>query len=287
MSIDTGFNGTTKSRQYLRFPLMKFSPILHNLILQRSTTIPAGVRCIKSYEPGSPARRPHLILTNAPAEACWIVLDNMAISHSLPAPRTASFPDTFDLWQYAQLHRVALYLGINYAKRELTERMYASARKLISPDCAKNVFRDFGRQNLAREIAVISIAEHFMAMALETGKNEDEVWSSDVLTNYGHIEGLPAEVDAYWRRMMPIRIDKRGLFAPQRPPLQIPQVVPQTAARISNVGYRPSPPETVVASVKGKRITSDGKFEGESAAQQKKGNSRGVGGRNVPGADSP
>lgn len=206
-------NRPSEGRDYLVNALQKFSPVLDKVLQHRSLKTFPQTNPVKSYSPGGDALRPHLALRYAPAQDYWEVLDNMAARGAGHDPKKASFAETLDLLQYAKLYRIAVWLGVAYAQDALTELMYTAAQGLITPEVAKGLFVEFEPGSLPREVAVISIAEHCIAMVLEMGMSETEVWTSTVVRKFGDLSRVRAEVWTYWRRMLSIRQGKRATFA--------------------------------------------------------------------------
>lgn len=202
-------DGPSTTQEYPRTALLKFSPVLRDILLGR-TTVDASPY-VKAFSITSQKER--IVLEGTGVAAYFYLLDNMAKSEQLPRPKTAPFPADQDIHYYATLFRAANYLDVKYAINSLTDCMYFAARKLPRRDTVQAVYGDFKANTLPRKVITEAIVEHCLGMVFGLNWDGDLVWNEVVLGKYHGIPNLQSDVNSWWRRMYMIRQGKRAFFA--------------------------------------------------------------------------
>ncbi|KAL9619382.1 MAG: hypothetical protein Q9160_005977 [Pyrenula sp. 1 TL-2023] len=225
-------DGSSKTQEYPRTALLKFSPVLRDLLLKRTAATSSPY--VKAFSMNSKTQKERIVLEGNIAGVYFFLLDNIAKSEQLPRPKTAPFPTDQDIHYYATLFRAANYLEVKYAITSLTDSMYFAARNLPRRDTVQAVYRDFKANTLPREVVTEAIVEHCLAMIFEAGWQGDLVWNEVVLGKYHGVRDLQNDVNSWWRRMYMIRQGKRAFFVgmqqSQQMPLQIPAQAPGEGA---------------------------------------------------------
>lgn len=143
------------------------------------------------------------------------ILDNIAAAVKLPDLQVAPFKSNLSFFEMAMFLRASRYLGVEKIESYMRDKMNVAVESLLSRTDVKAVYANFPAGTLPRHLAVVSIAEHCLALVEYGNADEKAVWRHVFIQKYGGIPELEGETVRYYNHMLAVRRAKKHMVRQQ------------------------------------------------------------------------